>query len=81
MTHDNDKALTVDDLHAVHPGAPGPGDAGALLAALDEGWPAEHILMHAERLDGLIKRQGTEPPSVERWLVALGAPPRPERGR
>lgn len=72
-----DDEVTVDDLRAIHPGAPGEGDAGAFLAVQDEGWSPGEVLMHAVAFARLLSQQKTAPVPVETWLWSLGSPPTP----
>jgi hypothetical protein len=77
MSCEKDDEVTVDDLRAIHPGAPGEGDAGAFLAALDEGWPPGEVLTQAVMHARLARQQDTPPLPVEPWLRSLGSPPPP----
>lgn len=72
-----DDEVTVDDVRAIHPGAPGEGDVGAFLAVLDEGWRPGEVITQAAMHARLARRQCTPPVPVEPWLRSLGSPPPP----
>lgn len=72
----DDEQVTLDDLRAAHPGAPGPGDGTAWIAALEEGWRPTQILASARLYGHLVKNHPDTPPkALEKWLqTSLGRP-------